>query len=632
MKLTILCFFACIAISPMLLSAQTQRLIATPERIAGVRAAIDADHPHHSAAFESMKARIAQEDRRAAYDKGSAHYVDGWHARESALAALLSDAASDRERYAQMAFESALKASQIDTAPVSGMDENPNQLGLKSAMNGFSIALAYNWMQEDWSEAQREQIRSEIVAGLNDWPNFRHANTSQSHDGSNWVAVTRGAELVMIYAIGEQQERSERVRQLVHHLTNHMQNGFGNLGVGQEGLGYTEYPGVFLLPAALVDQQFAQGEIMQAVAGQAWWKLAMYTHSFQPRAWDSEDRKFLTWGVAERGHDQGWVSLLLSTVPEDQLPYYLWFYDRHMGRDFVGPMDAFERHRAGNVWSLLLYPADVQAEDPTGIFPNMVTDETGFAFFRNRWQDADDIQLMVAADEAHHSNAWDQPDAFSLALLAQNNAFITGAGKDQSEASQTGILVDGTKRGGSNKTTGKMIFAEISPLGGNVRIDGGTTYEALGLSEATRDVAVLFGPPATNLGIISVWDKLSASSGKTYTWQLNTGAPQSETDAISLSQGTESGHKTFTLSGNDGGYLKGWILHPSDARILPGADPLQIETSGQNTEIWVVLLTGKGRAPSADIRGKGLRSGLKIGSAEVFLNPKEDRAVIRLRD
>ena len=67
--------------------------------------------------------------------------------------------------------------------------------------------------------------------------------------GSNWVAVCRGGELMMILGIGEQAIRSTRVNILLNDLRTHLQNGHDVIGGTQEGIGYAGYGGIFLLPA-----------------------------------------------------------------------------------------------------------------------------------------------------------------------------------------------------------------------------------------------------------------------------------------------------------------------------------------------------------------------------------------------
>ncbi len=89
-------------------------------------------------------------------------------------------------------------------------------------------------------------------------------------------------------------------------------------------------------------------------------EAAMLTHTFS-----DEHRKMLMTGVAHSGnYNEGWTSLLLHLAPDDQLPYYKYFYDRHMG-DLAGTAERYryDGQRVGTVWALLYYPEDIKAAD-----------------------------------------------------------------------------------------------------------------------------------------------------------------------------------------------------------------------------------------------------------------------------
>jgi hypothetical protein len=614
--------------SRLSLDAGAPRILATPERINAIQSAIRQSNSHHALAAAEMIKRVDNPNLQEAYPSGLGKYEEGYRAREAAFISLISLREADQRKYADIAYEMALKAANNRKAPIDQMDRNSGS-GLAAASNGMSVALAYNWMQDTWTDVQSETIRKQLLAGLAAWAGFKHVNVRQSHDASNWVAVTRGAEFIMMYATGEQNARSSRLDFVRKRLVNHTHNASGDLGVGQEGLGYIEYPGVFLLPAALIDKELGNGDLWNATQKRAWWKLAMYTHSFAERNHDQRDQKFLLWGVGARGQDQGWASLLLPTVPPAQLPYFLWWYDRHMGKEFKGPGMGFDRHRGGAVWAMLLYPTNVNASDPTGRMPAMVKDSHGYFFFRNRWQDAMDIQFMVAADAAKsHSNAWDQHDALTLSMLAQNSRFISGPGKNRDENGFSTLLVNGKYAKGSTTRNGAFEFSEASENGGHVKVSGGSVYSALDVKNASREVAVEFSRPGANIALISILDRVVSDRENTYTWQLNTGNPDVKSN-ISVQSGLDQGRKTFTLTGKDNGYLKGWVLYPDDAEILNRNDPFQLQVKAKDTEIWVVLMSGSGTPPPVRLVGQGMRSGLEIGSIRTYHDANTDKLVIK---
>ena len=87
----------------------------------------------------------------------------------------------------------------------------------------------------------------------------------------------------------------------------------------------------------------------------------------------------------------------------------------------------------------------------------------------------------------------------------------------------------------------------------------------------------------------------------------------------------------FTLS-HGNGYLRGWVLHPVDAKIERSDDPFRIRVEGDadgETEIWVAMLTGEGTPPRVQLVGEGMRSGLAVGSLQLFVQPDSKRFVLR---
>lgn len=603
---------------------EVPRLFLSDTRLAELKKLVRSTGTHEQAAYEVMKARVDSDDLLAAYPTGGGgKYEPGFRAREAALLSLLAPSPAEAKKYAALSYEMAAKAAGGD------IDKSHNQpgrkvsmadgYGLARAMIGMNVAITTNWMQKSWSKEQNEAALAGIRKALDAWPRYGHANFGRDR-ASNWVAVCRGGELVMLLASGEKEKRASRFAFLEKELLHHMRSAFGNLGAGQEGAGYIEYPGQFLLPACYASAQLGDDDLLKAARGIEWWKMVMYAYSFQPRSTGDGDRRFLQWGVAVRGPEEGWLSLLLNLVPEKDLPHYLWWYERFSGRKAktVGKHTAFDSHRAGTTWSLIYYPSDVAPKDPTGIYPPAVHDDHGFAFFRNRWQDENDLQILAASDDVHHRNAWDQPDNLALRLLGQNAGFISGPGKSRDLAGFSMLLVDG-KNGGKKASsyTGKTKSFEANKSGGLLIADAGKVAEVWGIESAERQTLVRFGPASGNAGVISTLDCIKGGKTHTYTWQANLGAPGGDND-IKVSKITEAGRPGFLLEGGNG-FVKGWVLSPKDATLKAG-DPLQIETKGTDADLWVVLFTGQGTPPKATIKGEGLDAVWQLGKTTVRFN------------
>lgn len=152
--------------------------------------------------------------------------------------------------------------------------------GLSRATVGLGFALAYDWCFEAWDAEQRAYILDRVEAGLDMWEDFSHPNLGADR-GSNWVAVCRGGELMMILAAGLEDERAERYEMLQTELLRHIEGGYDSLGASQEGIGYEGYGGIFLLPAIYAARDVGEEMLWNAVNGErAWYKMAMYAGSF----------------------------------------------------------------------------------------------------------------------------------------------------------------------------------------------------------------------------------------------------------------------------------------------------------------------------------------------------------------
>jgi hypothetical protein len=150
---------------------------------------------------------------------------------------------------------------------------------------------------------------------LDYWP-----SVARYWKGSNKQAVERGAEIMLLLALCEEKNRAERYAKLKEGLIkDYFEVEYSDLGISQEGLGYTEYPSQFYWPAVHSARSCGDEELFNAACKHASWKMGMYTHNFMPHA-----RKFVQFGVDwSSNFDEGWASGLLPTAPADQRPYVI---------------------------------------------------------------------------------------------------------------------------------------------------------------------------------------------------------------------------------------------------------------------------------------------------------------------
>jgi hypothetical protein len=447
--------------------------------------------------------------------------------------------------------------------------------GLARATVGSGFAFAYDWCGQSWTPAQKEWVERKLYAALDAWTTFAHANLQAEHKGSNWVAVCRGGELLELLALGLEKQRAPRYELIKRDLRRHMQN-YDELGVSQEGIGYTSYGGIFLLRALLALRSVGDTDLEAEAARHAWWKQAMYAGTFADQ---DGGRRWLMSGVSNsRIGEEGWASLLFAFTPRDQLAFYKWWYERHLGSLSPGPAERrFDPRREGTVWAMIYYPAEVAEQDPTGVFPPAVAGANGLVFFRNRWQDADDVLLTFHADASWHSHAWDQPEALQWNLFAYGASFAGGPEKTREPENFSKLLVDGRHVGENTwGATGKLISFTSTPQGGVAVASGGSQYATLGV-EAERTFTVQFQPG--NRALVRIRDQVKSSTPRRYTWQMNLGDHASD--------GGIRADPDFVLT-SARGRARGKVLSPPGTRLEAG-DPFRVELDASALDLLVEL-------------------------------------------
>jgi len=601
--------------------AEHPRILATPKLLEAVRAEVRRKGTHHQQVYEAMRARVdASYPDNAALSKAyhAAYplyglgypqikpddYTFGYRARETAFLALLAMTPEEQKKYAELSYKAAMETALVKPDNLAGR------------MGAMSIALAYDWGYPGWTDEQRSAVRKRASAHLKAMPaGDRVAREYPFNKGG----VHGGSEILLMFALGEEGNLKARYDHVRQYLIKHIQTCYDPWGVSQEGPGYSEYPGAFLLPAALAARQLGDGDLMKAVAGRSWWKMVMHAWTFMDVVHQS-----VMWGVASgSGPGEGWLSAILGTVPEDQLPYYLWFYDRAEGiRSPKPPALRFDPGRGNSPLAMLLYPMGAAAKDPTGVLPPVYYDETrGFAFLRNRWQDANDITVTLSADAAKNAMGWDQPDVLAMNLMAFNTRFFGGHAKRGKIGDYSALLVDGRYGGGSS--LGKAGACEPAKDGAYVIADGGATYAELKCDSVQRHLLAKFAAGKSE-ALLSTLDRIKSAAAHTYTWQGNLGNETGDGGVVA-SGGPEAGRPTFFLKGRNDGFVKGWVVHPAGAVVEAKGDPLRVNVKGGDADIWVVMLVGQGKAPSATVTGTGLGSVLTVAGHKVRFDASLNR-------
>ena len=556
------------------------------DKLSQLRNVVSNEISHHGQAFKSLVNRV-QTGNLNVYGNNSNQYARSYLAQETAFLSLMSIEKKEQVKYADHAFEI-----------IREIYENPQQerlphqgYGLSRSMMQLGLALPYTWCRQHWESDKRAYVEKKINEALDAWLVYEHANFGNER-GSNWVAVCRGGELTLLIAANQQEKRKDRYNFLIEQLQMHMKNGYGSLGVSQEGMGYIEYGVTFLLKAVYAAASTGDSTLYEEAKKHEWWRLAMYAESFQPFS-----RKFLMTGVAgSSAFNEGFASLLLNLAPTTQLPYYTWWYDRHMGtKASYSAAKKFDNHRAGTIWSIIYYPIQHASLDPTGNYPVAVADEHGYYFFRNRWQDENDILLSLMADSHHHSNAWDQPEVFSLNLMGYNNRYFGGPGKERENKLYSTLLVnDQYNIENAVKLTGETDHWQVNENTAKLVVNGNHLYKSLGSEFAQRHLAVKFLPD--NQMLMVILDTLKSTEKNKYTWQGNLG-DNIGNDSLKLEVvSTSKASIQVKITGRNQAALQGWFFN-ENAVWENSEDPLRVSFSGKNASLLSIFWLGQQAAP-----------------------------------
>ena len=598
-------------------------VLLTPDRLARIQDGLADPGSHYAQAFAQLKARVDSQD----LDNFDATDTNWNYARSYyAQAAALVYRVTGDTAYAELAYNTLVDVH-ADIDPDERLPESGGHL-LSRATVGLGFGLAYNWAYDAWTEEQRDYVRGRVHVALDAWPGFSHGNLGATR-GSNWVAVCRGGELMMILGIGEQSARSSRVNFLLNELGQHISNGHDAIGATQEGIGYTGYGGIFLLPAIFAAHDAGFDNLWNQIqtTPRHWYKKAMYSGSFAsvPEGGGVLEhlKVFHASGVGgPNTNDEGWASLLLHSVPAEDMPHFLWWYDRHMGR-LAEPTDRpdlhYETRRQGTMWALLFYPDDVTAQDPTGERPLLITSEQGRHFMRARWQDADDISVSIHADLRHHGNAWAQSEAGQTGLIAYGVSFFNGPRTDREPNRYTRMLVNGER--GQDADRGQRKHMETFGTGAYVVVDGFEQYRNMGVEGYERHLLTEFGDAADNNAVVAMFDRAEAFHENTYTWNANLGNPVADFGIVGT-LGEDQGFPTFTLVAPNGGTVKGWVLSPADADVslVPG-ELLSIEKSAAVEEFFIVMSVEPETTPALEVLDHGLAGTVvRLGGKTVALD------------
>ncbi|MGW8951842.1 hypothetical protein [Streptomyces sp. NPDC055709] len=572
-------------------SLQHPRAEATRNRLADARKAVAVPGSTPQKTWQQLVERVQAGP--SAYG-GSVYSQNCVWGSEAALAHQLTR----EESYAQRAFEGFVASEQnLPYLTTTNLLESANCI--------VRLAQIYDWSYDAWTDEQRARAheafqRMEAFFEVGHHPNIDRANDK----ASNWVAVIRGAELAMRLAIrgdGPFDLQERRIADLTDQLRRHLDGAYADTGWDQEGLDYLSYGLTIAAPGIKSSLDAGIGALERSWNRPQFAGLLMRSLSLREKT----DR--LQWGV---GNPQGGVAvspLFFESTPKEQLPYWLWHFERTMGAGGTTPMTASSQALA----TILYWPVDVAPRDPdrgpASVRRAFLDDHGGAYQFRSRYQDKDDVLVGLTNRNDTHLG-WNGYETFGLTLIADDATWARSTAKDLTKRELLSKpLIDGRpeRRSVANDDSlGQGSTLESRAYegqgGGFVSLDGHLNYE---VAKARRDIAVDLRPVGGADSVIAVHDTFADSVPHRYDWQLSPEA------GVGITFGeTESGAKTFLFRKGDS-YLKGWVLDPDGAELSVDKGAFRVTRTGTDADFRIVLATGRGTPPAAVAEGTTLTLG-----------------------
>lgn len=612
--------FIFLFLSSVVAHAQNPRLFLDSQKIKKLQTAIETPGTHHYELFGRIKARVDSQDL-SLYPSSKPNYNRSYQAVENALVYLLTDST----KYAQRTYEIledmyTSGAKGTPTIPDLG-DQSKHEPGSKAltyAFPGMAYAICYDWARSGWDTNQVNYVYDSLKQGVDDW---EHLFRWELYDMplSNWNAVCKGTEVVMMLAARLEDERPTQYQHAKDTLKLHLNRAHGPSGYTYEGLGYLHYGMPFAFAGWYAAGSIGDTSMNQAFTRKSFGQLLMYTFSF------TDNRTHLMTSVDSHHPDgEGLFGLVMNAIPDDSLSYYKYFYDRHIGiKSNLPDREQYDQKRLGAIWNLIYYPAHVTAKDPDEKFaPVLADNEFGAYFFRNRWNNENDILFDIMGHYIHHSsNSWNKAETFNICLVSLDQLFIGNSAKTYNDAYTSSLLVDDTGWEDA-EDAGNFEAFNATANGGYVIIDGGNKYSKLGVSDAKRHCKVTFTDDSAAL--ISTLDQLQSNTSHSYTWQINVGHEEG-TAGITTTTGTENGRPYFLLEGGNG-YVKGWCLNLAEPSFDFNGTSVRLTTTNTTAEdIFIVMKTGGNSPPGGDFVNNGMKTAVRLNGSYIHYNDTTNR-------
>jgi hypothetical protein len=297
-------------------------------------------------------------------------------------------------------------------------------------------AVGYDLCHDGWDEDFRRKV-TEAIFTYNEGKNMSLAELvrgSRHMPASNhWGMQVGGGALAVLAIMGDPGTDAAVIDKLLVQsrkaMIRNMTEGFGDHGWFAEGDGTGSMSSHIVFASALNAWKVAAGKDFIAPRPNAPWMTLKWIFLTIPRNgnMDFPKRGAYPHNVWDRTglSGAGYFAQGFGAVTEAQKGALLWFYNHHLkARDEKAgtPFDTPSIYPHNAVMAFINWPIAMKEVNPAQVIPRAVRDEKcGFAMFRNRWQDENDIVVSV---QTRNTRGWHKANT-------RGDVMVWGLGKKQ---------------------------------------------------------------------------------------------------------------------------------------------------------------------------------------------------------
>lgn len=425
---------------------------------------------------------------------------------------------------------------------------NPFSKGLTRAYQLKCLAIVYDLCYTGWNPAQRDKVNDQLFNIMYSVQATMGRESNNSME-SNWMGVRYGS--VMLGSLVWDDLKADKPSnsnalpfewEATKRLAEHLDKNLYSNGWDGESMGYYLYEWSFVGPALIALQNKNNNA--------EWTKLQNYS----PKAVNSlfavlsgvvsidgvGGHKGLKADLSDDNPaygNQGVMGMAFKLYDDTQKPAIKWMYD------YLTGLQGDKCFDEDILYSLLFYPADLQAVNPKEIKGLNYTDpDQGITVFRNCFQDEKDIVATYTAT-SKRIKGHQGPDTNTIRIIGLGAPWVIGAGRTGMVDGQSNFFPSIKETKGDTSKLGKLMEFGFEEDGSGFALGSGSS---LGTKDHLRYFHADYSGKSGAPGLFVVADK--SSNGRR--WRINT----PECNTITKN---EDG---FTITAPNGASMKATVL------------------------------------------------------------------------